>query len=51
MHHKDLKKNYGESADFDMTFLSFVTGLAFVPNCAKVYIIDIQFVYRPDKQE
>jgi len=39
--HKDLKKNYGESPDFDMTFLSFVTGLAFVPNRAKVYIIAI----------
>ena len=49
--HKDLKKNYGESADFDMTFLSFVTGLVFVLTRAKFYIIAIQFVYRPDKQE
>ena len=49
--HKNLKKNYGEFSDFDMTFLSFVMGLVFVSNRAKVYIIAIQFVSRPVKQE
>jgi len=49
--HKDLKKNCGESSDFDMTSRSFVIDLVFVSNRAKVYIIAIQIVYRPDDQE